>query len=180
MEPQRTMFSPRQAAELCRVSEKTIKRKLASLAEHGATKDALGHWQIPYVALLAVDGLSPGRPTPPEGASRDSDPPEMGSLVPASETVSLNEIGLQERLARAEAERDSARREIETQTRAIDGLMLALRAIESGPRREADPAVAAESRRTVDLRERPDTPAVIVPRTWREWRRARKAANLAP
>ena len=62
----RPTFTITDAATACSVSRKTITRKLAELAIHGAAKDDDGVWRIPVEALLAV-GLHPGRSLPEAG-----------------------------------------------------------------------------------------------------------------
>jgi hypothetical protein len=59
------LFSVTSAAEACRVSRKTITRRLDQLKDGGAYKDAAGSWVIPLGALLHA-GLTPGTPTPPD------------------------------------------------------------------------------------------------------------------
>lgn len=63
-------FTVRRAVEACQVSEKTIRRHLPALAEHGASVDDRGRWTIPWSALMAV-GLTPGKPAGPDAGHRD-------------------------------------------------------------------------------------------------------------
>ncbi|WP_139277906.1 hypothetical protein [Rhodococcus marinonascens] len=58
-------FTVTAAAEACRVSRKTITRRLDQLRNGGAYKDSAGAWVIPLSALLHA-GLTPGRPAPPD------------------------------------------------------------------------------------------------------------------
>lgn len=68
----RPMLTVKAAVESCQVSEKTIRRHLPALAEHGAVRDDDGAWRIPVEALQAV-GLRPGKPKGPDRRDRDQD-----------------------------------------------------------------------------------------------------------
>ena len=68
----RPMFTVKAAVESCQVSEKTIRRHLPALAEHGAVRDDDGAWRIPVEALEAV-GLRPGKPKGPDRRDHDQD-----------------------------------------------------------------------------------------------------------
>ncbi len=142
----RPVFTITEAATACAVSRKTITRKLADLAEHGAAKDEDGVWRIPVEALLAV-GLHPGRSLPGRRAEApEPTRPSSGSLVaprpappagPDMITVSRDRWDdLRIRLARAEAQ--AAERDL-----ALADARLALRALTAGPapaRTDAGPA----------------------------------------
>jgi hypothetical protein len=137
----RPEFTITDAATACAVSRKTITRKLADLAEHGAAKDEDGIWRIPVEALLAV-GLHPGRSV----AQRPSDAPARAAGVQPSPTprpttqagpdmitVSRDRWDdLRIRLARAEAQ--AAERDL-----ALADARLALRALTAGPATPAAP-----------------------------------------
>ncbi len=139
----RPSFTITDAATACAVSRKTITRKLADLAEHGAAKDEDGVWRIPVEALLAV-GLHPGRSLAP--ASRPS------AAVPTSQTAAPSRIpvapvadmvsiprdrwdDLRIRLARAEAEASE-------RALALADARLALRALTAGPASDPHPTRA--------------------------------------
>ena len=134
----RPEFTITDAATACAVSRKTITRKLADLAEHGAAKDEDGIWRIPVEALLAV-GLHPGRSVPErrtDGAPRPvgvqaAPAPRVtgptGQTGPDMITVSRDRWDdLRIRLARAEAQ--AAERDL-----ALADARLALRALTAGP-----------------------------------------------
>jgi len=132
----RPTFTITDAATACAVSRKTITRKLADLAGHGAAKDDEGIWRIPVEALLAV-GLHPGRslpsPAPRSAGAAGGAParPESPAAppTPPAEVVSVPRAqwdDLRIRLARAEAE--AAERAM-----ALVDARLALRALTAGP-----------------------------------------------
>lgn len=133
----RPQFSITDAAVACAVSRKTITRKLADLAEHGAAKDDDGVWRIPVEALLAV-GLHPGRSVPerpmPDRPAPTTSLGAAPSGPPSAPTRGLDMISvprdrwddLRIRLARAEAQ--AAEREL-----ALADARLALRALTAGP-----------------------------------------------
>lgn len=135
--PGRPVFTITEAATACAVSRKTITRKLADLAEHGAAKDADGVWRIPVEALLAV-GLHPGRSLPERqvdapNPSRPADPTAVVAPRPVQPTgpdmitVSRDRWDdLRIRLARAEAQ--AVERDL-----ALADARLALRALTAGP-----------------------------------------------
>jgi len=142
----RPTFTITDAATACAVSRKTITRKLADLALHGAAKDEDGIWRIPVEALLAV-GLHPGRSLPAGGtAARPSGGPAARphpaappGPEPVVDTVTVPRDrwdDLRIRLARAEAE--AAERAL-----ALADARLALRALTAGPARAPEPPVAA-------------------------------------
>ena len=134
--PARPQFTITDAAASCAVSRKTITRKLADLAEHGAAKDADGVWRIPVEALLAV-GLHPGRSLatsvrPSAGARSTTPPPAAGSAVAATTEREMVTIprdrwdDVRIRLARAEAEASE-------RALALADARLALRALTAAP-----------------------------------------------
>jgi hypothetical protein len=148
----RPTFTITDAATSCSVSRKTITRKLAELAIHGAAKDDDGVWRIPVEALLAV-GLHPGRSLPEAGHATVR--PVAPAPVPArpvdAETITIprdrwDDVRI--RLARAEAE--AAERGL-----ALADARLALRALTAGPVTRA---------RAGDLVTEPDPAAPVVPR----------------
>lgn len=133
----RPTFTITDAAVACAVSRKTITRKLADLAEHGAAKDDDGIWRIPVEALLAV-GLHPGRSLPEQQSARR---PTVAAPAAASPALAPVERGaeadlvtvprqrwddLRIRLARAEAEASE-------RALALADARLALRALTAGP-----------------------------------------------
>lgn len=87
----RPMFTIREACDVCQVSRRTITRRLDELADHGATKDADGHWLIPVEALEAV-GLRPGRPTGPESVTSVSDTGQISVADTGAQTVTLSSM----------------------------------------------------------------------------------------
>jgi hypothetical protein len=137
----RPQFTITEAATACAVSRKTITRKLADLAEHGAAKDVDGVWRIPVEALLAV-GLHPGRSLPEyrEAQARGRDtstattqPAPPTPTAPAGpgrdDVVTIPRDrwdDLRIRLARAEAEATE-------RALALADARLALRALTAGP-----------------------------------------------
>ena len=134
--PVRPQFTITDAAATCAVSRKTITRKLADLAEHGAAKDSDGVWRIPVEALLAV-GLHPGRSmaepvrsgTTTQAALQSPVPAAGGALLPEREMVTIprdrwDDVRI--RLARAEAEASE-------RALALADARLALRALTAAP-----------------------------------------------
>lgn len=94
-------FTLTTAAEACRVSRKTVTRRLDQLQEGGAYKNDSGAWVIPLQALLHA-GLSPGRPSSPDaGNSGRQDTPGSNGGVPGG--VSPRESELLRRAEVAEA-----------------------------------------------------------------------------
>jgi hypothetical protein len=165
--PTRPQFTITEAATACAVSRKTITRKLADLAEHGAAKDDDGVWRIPVEALLAV-GLHPGRSVPEQrpvdGSPRNvPTPPEPSRTaervgVPAPDVVTIPRErwdDLRIRLARAEAE--AAERAL-----ALADARLALRALTAGP---GSVGAAGAPRPAIPVAEprggRPDAPGSV-------------------
>ena len=126
----RPTFTITDAATSCSVSRKTITRKLAELAIHGAAKDDDGVWRIPVEALLAV-GLHPGRSLPEAGhaAVRPAAPAPVPVRPVDQDTITIprdrwDDVRI--RLARAEAE--ASERGL-----ALADARLALRALTAGP-----------------------------------------------
>ena len=126
----RPTFTITDAATACSVSRKTITRKLAELALHGAAKDDDGVWRIPVEALLAV-GLHPGRSLPDPGRSvvRPAVPAPVTVRPVEQDTITIprdrwDDVRI--RLARAEAE--ASERGL-----ALADARLALRALTAGP-----------------------------------------------
>ena len=126
----RPTFTITDAATACSVSRKTITRKLAELALHGAAKDDDGVWRIPVEALLAV-GLHPGRSLPDSGHSpvRPVAPAPVPVRAVEQDTITIprdrwDDVRI--RLARAEAE--ASERGL-----ALADARLALRALTAGP-----------------------------------------------
>lgn len=164
----RPEFTITDAATACAVSRKTITRKLADLAEHGAAKDEDGIWRIPVEALLAV-GLHPGRSIPQRGADAPARPVGVqppptprpaAQAEPDMITVSRDRWDdLRIRLARAEAQ--AAERDL-----ALADARLALRALTAGPATHASPpppvaaAAAANSMAQTSPMQAPSTPRV--------------------
>ena len=147
----RPTFTITDAATACSVSRKTITRKLAELAIHGAAKDDDGVWRIPVEALLAV-GLHPGRSLPEAGhvTVRPVAPAPVPARPVDQDTITIprdrwDDVRI--RLARAEAE--AAERGL-----ALADARLALRALTAGPARG----------RAADLVTDPGHAAPVVPR----------------
>lgn len=133
----RPTFTITDAAAACAVSRKTITRKLAELALHGAAKDDDGIWRIPVEALLAV-GLHPGRSLPsaqPGPRSAVASPTSAPATAPTTGAEPAGDLvtvprqrwdDLRIRLARAEAEATE-------RALALADARLALRALTAGP-----------------------------------------------
>ncbi len=156
----RPTFTITDAATACSVSRKTITRKLAELAIHGAAKDDDGVWRIPVEALLAV-GLHPGRSLPEAGHATVR--PVAPAPVPArpvdQDTITIprdrwDDVRI--RLARAEAE--AAERGL-----ALADARLALRALTAGPAtRDRAADLVTEPVHAAPMVPRADTPAQAV------------------
>ena len=71
-----------EAATACRVSRRTIERRLHNGTLEGAHKDTTGQWVIPLEGLLAA-GFHPNAPTPPE---------EPAPPAPPDATVELDRL----------------------------------------------------------------------------------------
>jgi hypothetical protein len=110
-EVSRPTFTIRQACEVCRVSRRTITRRLDELAKYGAFKDSDGHWLIPVEALEAV-GLRPGRPSAPDALTQDSGIGQSQTIDTEAQTVTIP-LDEYKALLKAESERDGLAREIE-------------------------------------------------------------------
>jgi hypothetical protein len=154
----RPQFTITDAAAACAVSRKTITRKLADLADHGAAKDEDGVWRIPVEALLAV-GLHPGRSVPerhngggPAAVAARPTPRVVESAGPEMITVPRDRWDdLRIRLARAEAQ--AAERDL-----ALADARLALRALTAAPVSAPAPEQAKTAGAAVD-----GIPAQVVP-----------------
>ena len=124
-------FTVASAATACLVDQKTIRRRLDQLEQHGAAKSDDGQWAIPLAALLAV-GLQPGRPAGPD-VSMDSTEMSNGHVqdnVQGVSTPTQAELeGLRHRLAVVETERDGLRDLVAAERRNSEVLALALRAL---------------------------------------------------
>ena len=124
-------FTVTTAADACRVSRKTITRRLPQLQASGAFKDDAGSWVLPLNALLHA-GFTPGRPTPPDsgnGPQQDTQGQADRGWYSHDEVAELRRRAeVAEALA---AERD---RIIEAQARA-------LRMLEAGGQRIPDTSV---------------------------------------
>ena len=107
----RPMFTIREACDVCQVSRRTITRRLDELADHGATKDAGGHWLVPVEALEAV-GLRRGRPTGPDAVTSVSDTGQISVADTGAQTVTLS-LDEYKELLKAAAERDGLARELD-------------------------------------------------------------------
>ena len=160
--PVRPQFTITDAAATCAVSRKTITRKLADLAEHGAAKDSDGVWRIPVEALLAV-GLHPGRSmaepvrsgTTTQAALQSPVPAAGGALLPEREMVTIlrdrwDDVRI--RLARAEAEASE-------RALALADARLALRALTAAPH-GSEPS-AAHSGLSSPVEVQPASPVVV-------------------
>jgi hypothetical protein len=161
----RPTFTITEAATACGVSRKTITRKLAELALHGAAKDDDGIWRIPVEALLAV-GLHPGRSLRrPEGgprtavASSPAAPVAAAHVDGAADVISVPRHrwdDLRIRLARAEAEASE-------RALALADARLALRALTAGPATQSvAPALGRATQSAPAADPRPtDVPQVV-------------------
>lgn len=112
-------LTPREAAERCRVSLRTMRRWLAAGELEGATRDDEGRWHIPPAAIL-------GRL--PTGAVPEAPPPSSDELAELRAALEL------ERTRRQAAERlaDAERARAEAVERALEDVSLALRALSAG------------------------------------------------
>lgn len=125
------MFSVRSAVAACQVSEKTIRRHLPKLQEHGATVDSRGRWSIPYEALLAVD-LRPGKPAGPDKPGHpDQDSDQVTSMFDQAENVAdqLRDQADQAEISRLRGENELLRQLLAAKDLA---LTLALRQLPAG------------------------------------------------
>lgn len=131
----------REAARECGVSADTVKRRLAVLREHGATKDDAGAWRVTPDQLRAA-GLHPGQPTgAPEVLTKGSDPGRADGALVQRIAVLERDLAV-ERARREGAEALAAERE-----RALSRADLALRAIEGRPAQAAAEGPAEPARR---------------------------------
>lgn len=104
------IFTLAEAAAACQVAERTVRRRLPLLADHGATRNPDGSWSIPLGALLAV-GFTPGRPTPPD--EPDESPASAATAAALADRVAALEVQLVQARADvlvAEAHRQAAER----------------------------------------------------------------------
>lgn len=144
-------FTVTTAAEACRVSRKTITRRLPQLREGGAYKDEAGAWVIPLNALLHAK-FTPGRPASPDGANgREDDAEARGDMG----WYSREEIAeLRSRAAVAEALAAARAEQITDLRRAV----AALEAAKGDRREDAPPPVAAVPASTVPVSVPPSAP----------------------
>ena len=118
-------FTVTTAADACRVSRKTITRRLPQLQAGGAFKDDTGAWVLPLNALLHA-GFAPGRPASPDtGTSPQEDTQGQGDRWYTPEEVAdlrkrADEAeGLRRRAEVAEALAAERERVIEVQANAL-------------------------------------------------------------
>jgi hypothetical protein len=147
-------FTVTTAAEACRVSRKTITRRIDQLRDGGAYKDAGGAWVIPLGALLHA-GLSPGRPASPDtvpAPQRDTQgqgdrvwytPEEVADLRKRAEEAEA----LRRRAEVAEALAAERERVIEVQARALRMLEAGQRPFSAAEMSDAAPVPQEVTRR---------------------------------
>ena len=123
----RPTFTVRSAVEACQISEKTLRRRLPALQQHGATVDARGRWRIPYEALVAVE-LKPGRPTRPD-AGHDQVVSDQVTTAIDQAKDQADQGSDQAEIARLRAENELLRALVEAKDQA---LALALRQLPPG------------------------------------------------
>ena len=130
-----TFWGLKQAAQECGVSFDTVKRRLPALIEVGAHKNASGAWRVTPVQLMSV-GLTPGKPSlEPELSAQGPDAsigqaPQSAPAQPgAALQQRINELEARAREAEQRAVLAEAR--LEERAALVEGLTLALRAIES-------------------------------------------------
>lgn len=133
-------FTVATAARECGVVEKTIRRKLEQLEQHGAERSDDGQWVIPWAALHAI-GLHPGKPSGPD---KSTGQPSMSSGLDqdsARERIEQLERQLRdEHVGRVLAEQVAAERE-----RIIQAQAQTLRILEAGTvTRDTNRSVAAD------------------------------------
>lgn len=120
-------FTVATAARECGVVEKTIRRKLNQLEQHGAERSDDGQWVIPWAALHAI-GLHPGKPS---GPVKSTGQPSMSSgLDQDSARERIEQLERQvrdEHAGRVLAEQVAAERE-----RIIQAQAQTLRILEAG------------------------------------------------
>ena len=126
------------AAEICGVSVSTLRRKREFLLKHGAHQDRRGRWRIP-VALLVDMGLL-DRVTPSETQSPTAVTPTMTPTVETQvrPTADGPLIDLRDQLEEAKSQLlttehrlEVAEARLEERAGVIEGLTMALRAIEA-------------------------------------------------
>lgn len=128
-------FTVASAAAACLIDQKTIRRRLDQLEQHGAMKSDDGQWAIPLSALLAV-GLRPGKPAGPDMSMDNenvSNGHVQGNVQAMSTPVQAELEGLRHRLAVIETERDGLRDLVAAERRNNEVLALALRALAAAP-----------------------------------------------
>lgn len=177
----RATFTVASAARECHVHEKTIRRKLSELAEHGAVLKPDG-WVIPYEALRAI-GLHPGQPTPPDAPVQDAHPgQQVTSRAVAQGVVSddvqaeLDTLRLRLELVEARAAQRLAEELLDAERRLTGEVIAALkqsvsvlqRQLESGintttGERPANPSAASTEAPDVAVEPRVETPRVTTP-----------------
>lgn len=150
-------FTVASAAVACLVDQKTIRRRLDQLEQHGATKSDDGQWAIPLSALLAV-GLTPGKPAGPD-MSMDNEDMSNGHVQAMSTPVQAELENLRHRLAVIETERDGLRDLVAAERRHNEVLALALRALAAAPAHVVPTTTTSTS-------EPPAPPSWVVEEQW--------------
>lgn len=118
-------LTPKQAAEACRVSLRTVRRWLSAGELEGAYRDPEGNWHIPHAAI--IDRL-------PAGAAAEETDTRTRVALRVELEHARNELEL-ERTKRIGAERlaEAAERLADAERRRADDLSSALKALMPGP-----------------------------------------------
>lgn len=134
--PQRPSYTLSEAADLCGVDRRTIRRHLDADRFPNAWRedDGNGPWRIPVTDLLAA-GLQPGKPSPPDPPTTD--------VAPEPDHVDR----LRDRLADAERRAAVAEAVAAERDRTIRAMEAALRALEAGPATPVDEGELEDERR---------------------------------
>ena len=159
------------AAELCGVSVSTLRRKRDLLLERGARQDERGRWHIP-VALLVDMGLldrvtpsetQPPTPTPPT-TTPTVDTQVTPTAIPDSLDLQRQLAEVQRQLLESQHQLEIAEARLEERAEVVEGLTLALRAIEA--KQPTEPVV--------DLTAMPPDPTAEPFQERRRWWRKRR------
>ena len=135
-------WSLKQAAEACGVSVDTVKRRIKTLEELGAYKNARGAWRVTPEQLRGA-GLKPGVPLKRTGALHQGTEDAPGAQGGAEvEKLRARVVELEAALKVEKARVEAAERVAEERSRSLDLLARSLRVLEAPraePVREAEP-----------------------------------------